>query len=53
MIKVKFFCISELFRLEELINDFIKNKKVVDVKFEVSAGAIFDQHYALIIYEED
>lgn len=53
MTKVRLLYGDELYKLEEAINDFIKDKKVVDIKFEVHNGGFANNKYALIIYEED
>lgn len=34
---------------EDRINDFIKNKKVIDIKYQDNSGVIS----ALVMYEED
>ena len=51
MTKVKLLYSDELYRLEEDINDFIKDKKVIDIKFDVEEGMLDNIKYALIIYE--
>ena len=51
MTKVKLLYSDELYRLEEAINDFIKDKKIIDIKFNVENGALVINKYALIIYE--
>ena len=51
MTKVKILCNDELYKLEEAINDFIKDKKVIDIKFAVVEGVPADYKYVLIIYE--
>lgn len=37
---------------EELINDFIKDKKIIDIKYQSNLTNIFTIYSALIIYEE-
>ena len=53
MTKVKVIYNDESLRFEEAIHDFIKDKKVIDIKFDVVEGMLADYKYALIIYEED
>lgn len=37
---------------ETLINDFIEDKKVIDIKYQTNLTNIFKFYSALIIYEE-
>ena len=39
--------------LEDRINDFIKNKKVIDIKYSNWSNESEDEDSALVMYEED
>ena len=39
--------------LEEAINNFIKNKIIIDIKFQVTSNLANVLYYAMIIYKED
>lgn len=62
MTKVKVISVDNLKRFESVLNDFIKDKKVVDIKYQPlfistafvggtpAKGAVFNR--AMVIYEE-
>lgn len=66
MAKVKFFEVRNYYssheggfvkefpkKLEQEINDFIKDKKLVDVKYNCSANDDVDFYTAMVIYEPE
>lgn len=38
--------------LEEQINEFIKDKELIDVKYQISEDEDYVGHYALVIYKD-
>lgn len=48
--KIKIFFDDSTPYLEHEINEFIKDKKVIDMKFNKSNGSNY--HYVLVMYEE-
>ena len=53
MIKVKFIFEDDEKRFENSINEFIADKKVVDIKHQIERGGMGIYASALIIYEEE
>lgn len=66
MAKVKFFEANNFYsskerkfvtefpeKLEQQINDFIKDKTVIDVKYNLSASSDVDSYTAMVIYEPE
>lgn len=52
MKRVKFMSHENQLTLEELINDFLEDKVLVDIKYNVVEGTYFTKYFVLIIYEE-
>lgn len=38
--------------LEEQINEFIKDKELIDIKYQITEDENFESHYALVIYKD-
>lgn len=38
--------------LEEQINEFIKDKELIDIKYQITEDENFVGHYALVIYKD-
>jgi hypothetical protein len=38
--------------LEKQINEFIKGKELIDIKYQVTEDEDFSSHYALVIYKD-
>ncbi|MEE6704436.1 sporulation protein Cse60 [Limosilactobacillus reuteri] len=38
--------------LEKQINEFIKDKELIDIKYQVTEDEDFVSHYALVIYKD-
>jgi hypothetical protein len=53
MTKVKLIVNGDGFEFERDVNDFIKDKKVIDIKHTIDTNTLWIYHHALIIYEED
>ncbi len=55
--KVKIFDYEHEFDLEKNVNEFIKSKKIVDIKYSTSHFSILDEQIysfsALVMYEEE
>lgn len=56
-VKIKIFADINSITLEELVNEFIKDKDIVDIKYQslsvVSTGGVAINDRAMIIYRED
>ena len=52
MFKTKFFSGYKQYRLEDEVNKFIKNKKVVNVSYSVIPSGYESWHYCCVLYEE-
>lgn len=56
-VKIKIFADINSIALEELVNEFIKDKDVVDIKYQsltvVSTSGVAINDRAMIIYRED
>ena len=56
-VKIKIFADINSITLEELVNEFIKDKNIVDIKYQslsvVSASGVAINDRAMIIYRED
>lgn len=57
MIKTKEFLYSTGFEskkpsLEKQINEFIKDKELIDIKYQITEDENFESHYALVIYKD-
>lgn len=52
--KVKFMSSDSTYGLEKLINDFIKDKELIDIKYQILKmnGQRLGYYSALIIYDE-
>lgn len=52
--KVKFMSSNSTYELEKLINDFIKDKELIDIKYSIlkTDGVRVAYYSALIIYDE-
>lgn len=52
--KVKFMSSDSTYELEKLINDFIKDKELIDIKYQILKmnGLRLGYYSALIIYDE-
>lgn len=52
--KVKFMSSNSTYELEKLINDFIKDKELIDIKYQIlkTDGVRVAYYSALIIYDE-
>lgn len=52
--KVKFMSSDSTYELEKLINDFIKDKELIDIKYQIlkTDGVRVAYYSALIIYDE-
>lgn len=53
--KVKFMSSNSTYELEKLINDFIKDKELIDIKYQIlkTDGVRVAYYSALIIYKEE
>lgn len=53
--KVKFMSSNSTYELEKLINDFIKDKELIDIKYHIlkTDGVRVAYYNALIIYKEE
>ena len=38
--------------LEEQINEFIKDKELIDIKYQITEDEDYVDHYALVIYKD-
>ncbi|MDM8244696.1 sporulation protein Cse60 [Limosilactobacillus vaginalis] len=38
--------------LEKQINEFIKDKELIDIKYQITEDENFESHYALVIYKD-
>lgn len=38
--------------LEEQINEFVKDKELIDIKYQITEDENFESHYALVIYKD-
>lgn len=38
--------------LEEQINEFIKDKELIDIKYQITENEDYIGHYALVIYKD-
>ncbi|NMV50655.1 sporulation protein Cse60 [Lactobacillus reuteri] len=38
--------------LEEQINEFIKDKELIDIKYQITENEDYVGHYALVIYKD-
>lgn len=52
MKRVKFMSNENQLTLEEHVNEFLEDKVLVDIKFNIVEGSYFTKYFALIIYEE-
>ena len=52
MRRVKFMSNENQLRLEEHVNEFLENKVLVDIKYNIIEGPYFTKYFVLIIYEE-
>ena len=52
MDKVSIFRDTNMYDLEDSINDFLQNVKLIDVKFSVARVDNYTWHYAMVIYRE-
>lgn len=43
---------GDIYLFEDRINDFIKDKKVIDIKYQPSLNGIMSRYSAMILYEE-
>jgi hypothetical protein len=50
--KVKIFGELTLSKLEETMNEFIKDKRVLDVKYQIQVVGTFTLHFAMVMYED-
>lgn len=52
MKKVKIFLHENPFTMEDEINEFLEDKVLIDIKFNVIEGSYFTKYQALVIYED-
>lgn len=52
MDKVSIFRDTNMYDLEDSINDFLQNVKLIDVKFSVAIDGKYTWYYAMVIYRE-
>lgn len=52
MTKVRFFSNEHRYELEHAVNDFIRNKNVVNVSYSTSQVGYSIYHYCCVLYSE-
>ena len=52
MDRVKIFKGTNMYALENSINDFLQNVRLIDIKFSIAKVDNYTWHYAMVIYRE-